>query len=258
MKILVFLCLFITQAAIAQRELPAGVFRSVARPQLSGIVSEFYQMIELFPDYPQNINQLLHTSRQFEDDKQVLIETCPRYINQACLPTIEKMLKGIQDLDQQTTTFYGQLKSNQEPYISALTGLRFIDLYQNELIKLKSALEFASFTYRAKKSQIKTDPIIFLHDRMKTYLSLSVPEFTPYVYKEDFKQFYMNFIRPLEHHLSTPTAHTFFYKNIKELNFNLNLLHQNLTKRNKKTPAGMAGNLNNLQNRWNLILRSYY
>ncbi len=245
-------------SALAQRELPPGVFRSVARPQLSGIISEFYQMIEIFPDYPQNINELLRTSRQFEDDKQLLIDTCPRYINDQCLPIIEKMLKGVNELELQTTRFYGQLKSNQEPYISALTGLRFINLYQNELSKLKSSLDFASFTYRAKKSQIKTDPIIFLFDKMKTYLSLSVPEFIPFIYKEDFKQFYSNFIRPLEHHLSTPTAHTFFYKNLKELNFNIHLLHQNLTKRNKKTPQGMAGSLNNLQNRWNSILRAYY
>lgn len=258
MKLVLLWCALFCFKAQAQRELPPGVFKSVARPQLSGIINEFYQMIEQFPDFPKDMNHMINTSRQFEEDRQLLVQTCPRYINDFCLATLERMLKGVQELDLQTTKFYGALRSNNEPYISALTGLRFIDLYQNELMRLKSSLEFASFTYRAKKSQIKTDPIILLHDRMKTYLSLSVPEFTPYIYKEDFKQFYMNFIRPLEHHLSTPTAHTFFYKNLKELNFNLNLLHQNLTKRSKKTPQGMSGSLNSLQMRWNLILRSYY
>jgi hypothetical protein len=249
MKLVILWCALFCFQAMAQRELPPGVFKSVARPQLSGIINEFYQMIEQFPDFPKDMNHLINTSKQFEDDRQLIIQTCPRYINDFCLSTIERMLKGVQELDLLTTTFYGFLKSNNEPYISALTGLRFIDLYQNELLKLKSALEFASFTYRAKKSQIKTDPILLLHDRMKTYLSLSVPEFTPYIY---------NFIRPLEHHLSTPTAHTFFYKNLKELNFSLNLLHQNLTKRSKKTPQGMSGSLNNMHMRWNLIQRAYY
>lgn len=258
MKIVLLLCGLISFSVFGQKEIPSSTFKSIARPQLLAIISEFYQMIEQFPEYPMGMSRLINLSRQFEDDKQTMLLSCPRYINDGCLPLLEKMLKGVQELDLQTNTFYGQLRSNQEPYISGLTGLRFIDLYQNELWRLKNAIEFASFTYRAKKSQIKTDPIILLHDRMKTYLSLSVPEFVPFIYKEDFKQFYMNFIRPMDYHLSTPTAHTFFYKNIKELNFSLNLLLQNLTKRNKKTPAGMTGSLNNLHIRWNHILRNYY
>lgn len=215
-------------------------------------------MIEQFPDYPKGFNRLIALSRQFEIEKQSLIKTCPRYIIQDCLPTIENMLKITQELDYQTTSFYGALKTNEEPYISGLTGLRFIDLYQSQLFELKNSLEFASFTFRAKKSKIKITPIVLTFDRMRTYLSLCVPEFTPYVYKKNFTQFYMNFIGPVERYLGTPLAHTFFYQNLKEFNFSLNLIHQNLTKRSKKTPVGMGSGLNNLQYRWNQIMRVYY
>lgn len=233
-------------------------FQSQIRPQLHGLVSEFYDMVIMFPDYPRGMSKIVSLSNRFESSKQTLIEKCPRYLNAECLPVIEEMIKNAQDLSALTLSFYGEIKMAHEPYISGITGLRFINQYNSELEKFKGQLELASLTYRAKKLNIKIDPILLAHDHMRTYLSLSVVEFIPYLYKDNFKQFYMNFVRPMENNLSTPTAHTFVFKNIKDLNFNLNLLHQNLTKRNKKTPTGMGSNLNQLQNRWNLVMRGYY
>jgi hypothetical protein len=94
-------------------------------------------------------------------------------------------------------------------------------------------------------------------DELQTVLSLAVVEYIPYGYREDFRHFYFDFVHPIELQVSKNNNYEFLNRNVSALNFAINLLNQNLTKRNKKTPEGMAPYLSLIHNRWNSLIRYY-
>jgi hypothetical protein len=59
----------------------------------------------------------------------------------------------------------------------------------------------------------------------------------------------------LQKHCVLSNNKTYFSKNLDSLNYYWNLLNMRLTKRLKRTPEGMSGPLNAIQNRWNQTLR---
>jgi hypothetical protein len=87
---------------------------------------------------------------------------------------------------------------------------------------------------------------------------LMVIDFIPGRLQEDFRQAWMNFFRPLYKRTILLGQKSFVTENLTKLNFYWNLLNMKLTKRLRRTPEGMVGPLNAIQNRWNQILRIYF
>ncbi len=108
------------------------------------------------------------------------------------------------------------------------------------------------------KQKKETYTVVRKIDELQAMLSLSIVEFIPFLYKDDFRLFYTNFVHPIEVQLSKHKNYEFLNRNVNSLNFSINLLNQNLTKRSKKTPEGMAPFLSLIHNRWNSLLRYYF
>lgn len=259
MKFLLVICLTITGNAYAQRSLSQEAFRSNVRPVLSGILNDFYQMISLFPDYPKDIIGLVEELDRLAESKENLRAHCPRVLAEKCFPDIRQLQDRLGNLSAKMIKTRANMKMSSANYLGNLAGLRVLSEFEAKLEDVKGVMDNKSFFIKAKITEKKqTTPLILDLDELGTLMSLAVVEFTPFTYKEDFRHFYFNFVRPIEININKNQNYEFLNRNVNPLNFALNLLNMNLTKRNKKTPEGMGPYLNTIHNRWNSLLRYYF
>lgn len=259
MKILFVLCLMLASRVEAQRSLSQEAFRGNVRPVLSGIINDFYQMISLFPDYPRELIPLVEEVNGIYENKENLKDHCPRVLSEQCFPDIRQLQEKLNSLSIKAMKARATMRMSSSPYLGNLGGLRVLGEFEAKLEMVKGIFDNKSFFIKAKISEKKeTYPLLLELDELSTLLSLAVVEFIPYTYKEDFRHFYFNFVHPIELNINKRQNYQFLNRNVNSLNFTLNLLNMNLTKRNKKTPEGMAPFLNTIHNRWNSLLRYYF
>lgn len=259
MRTLLIICLFTAVSAHAQRPLSQEAFRANVKPVLTGILNDFYQMVSLFPDYPRDLLPVIDELDRLTESKENLKVHCPRVLSQACFPDIRRLEERLGELSRKLQKVRSGLKMSSSLYLANLAGIRILDNFSAELEDIRGVLSNKTFFIKAHISEKKeTYPLIRDLDELSTLMSLAVVEFIPFAYKEDFRHFYFNFVHPIEINISKHQNYEFLNRNVNSLNFTLNLLNMNLTKRNKKTPEGMSPYLNTIHNRWNSLLRYYF
>jgi hypothetical protein len=259
MKILLLWFVMISSLGHAQRDINPGTYQTHIRPILSGILGDFYQMVNLFPEFPKELISVINQVDELHVQKNLILQKCPRTLGLKCLENINRLREYLLGIQEKSLELITHQKMTTNLHLNPISGIRAIYQFQTELDELKGVLDNSSLIIRAGASQRKpTHLIIKKVDELSTFISLTVVEYVPFVYREDFRHFYFNFVHPIQQQMSKPLGHDFLNRNINSLNFALNLLNQNLTKRNKKTPEGMAPYLSTIHNRWNSILRYYF
>ncbi|MBA2406320.1 MAG: hypothetical protein H0V66_16200 [Bdellovibrionales bacterium] len=259
MKVLFTFLLMLSFEAHAQKKLSSQAFQSSVRPILSGILSDFYQMITLFPDFPKELVSIVDEIDDLHGEKELIREKCPRNLGLACLENITKLRNRLVGVQAKTLELISRQRMSPSLHMNPLAGIRTTNEFMIELEDIKGSLDNAALILKAGASFKKpTFQVIKKVDELSTFVSLTVVEYIPFTYKEDFRHFYFNFIHPVQQQLGKTQNYEFLNRNIATLNFSLNLLNQNLTKRNKKTPEGMGPYLSVIHNRWNSLLRYYY
>jgi hypothetical protein len=254
-----FFIILLSLPTWAQRSLNSQSFQANVRPGLNGIVNDFYQMIAIFPDYPKDLNGIVELVDKLNDEKELLKERCPRQIDNTCADLISSLQKKVSLIDSKTIELLAHQGMANTLYISPLAGMRLINQFQVELLQLKAEIDNSSFMLKGNVKHIRqTQKMIKQLDQLNTLISLAVVEFIPYNYQEDFRHFYFNFVHPIQMQISKNKNYEFLNRNVTSLNFAINLLNMNLTKRSKKTPEGMAPYLALIHNRWNGLLRYYF
>lgn len=258
MRILVLFILLMSQTAFAQRSLNRESFMVNVRPVLNGILNDFYQMVTLFPDFPKEMVPLIQELDNLTEDKETLRETCPRLIEVKCKVTLTSLRTKLQKLRALSLDVLTQQKMSSALYLNALSGTRLLTQFDNELEDIKGKLDNASFLMTAQiPNKVETYTILKDLDELNTFVSLAIVEYIPFVYKDDFRHFYFNFVQPIQLQISKNRNYEFLNRNVDNLNFAINLLNMTLTKR-KKTPDGMGPYLATMHNRWNSLLRYYW
>ena len=259
MRIILIGFLLFSHLAYAQKNLGRDTFMLQVRPVLNGILGDFYQMIALFPDYPQGLNLLLQELDTLTLDKEVLKETCPRLLNIKCKDTINSIRNKLSNIQRLSMSVLVHQKMSQSLNITSLAGLRIVTQFDSELHEIKGDLDNISFLISAQiPHHRETYSILKKLYELTTLVSLAVVEYIPYNYQSDFRHFFFNFVYPIQIQISKNKNYEFLNRNLNSLNFAINLLNMNLTKRNKKTPDGMAPFLSVIHNRWNSLLRYYF
>ena len=259
MKFLLFLFIFLSLQVHAQKTVGAQTFQGNIRPILSGILSDFYQMITLFPDFPKDLVSIVDEIDDLHGEKELIREKCPRNLEIACLENITKLRNRLVGVQAKTLALISRQKMSSSLHMNPLAGIRTTNEFMLELEDIKGSLDNAALILKAGASlKMPTYHVVKKIDELSTFVSLTVVEYIPFTYQEDFRNFYFNFIHPVQQQISKNQNYEFMNRNINTLNFALNLLNQNLTKRNKKTPEGMAPYLSVIHNRWNSILRFYF
>lgn len=258
MRFLLVIFLFISRPAFAQKTLNRDQFMVNVRPVLNGIVIDFYQMLTLFPDFPRDLIPLIQELDTLTSDKEILRETCPTLINMKCRVQISSVRSKLSNIRALSLNVLKRQQMSSSLHINALGGLRLVAEFDAELEEVKGVIENASFLLSAQIPQKKeTYSVLKELDELNTFLSLAVVEYIPYLYREDFRHFFFNFVHPIQQQISKNKNYEFLNRNVNSLNFAINLLNMQLTKR-KKTPEGMAPYLATMHNRWNSILRYYW
>jgi len=259
MKALLLLLALITTNAHAQKQVNRDAFMKHVRPVLNNILNDFYQMISLFPDFPKEIVPLVHELDTLGTEKEIMKDLCPSLITKACKKEIQGLRDKLLKVKMLSTSVMAKQKMPSSLYMNTISGYRLLAKFDKELEEAKGLLDNTSFLLTADIQQKrKTYDLIKELDELDTIISLAVVEYIPYHYKEDFRHFYFGFIHPVQVQIARNLNFEFMRRNIESLNFSLNLLNMNLTKRNKKTPDGMGPYLNLIHVRWNSLLRIYF
>lgn len=259
MKLIFILTLLISSQAYAQKHLSSPTFQANIRPILSGILSDFYQMITLFPDFPKELVSIVDEIDDLHGEKELIREKCPRTLELACLSNITNLRNRLVGVQAKTLELISRQKMSSSLHMNPLAGIRTTNEFMLELEEIKGYLDNAALILKAGATQKK--PTLFVVkqiDELSTFVSLTVVEYIPFLYKEDFRHFYFEFVHPVQQQLNKTQNYEYLNRNINSLNFALNLLMQNLLKRNKKTPEGMGPYLAAIHNRWNSALRYYF
>lgn len=257
--ILILSLLLMVPSAYAQRTLGRDSFMIKVRPVLNGILSDFYQMIALFPDFPKELIPVIHELDSLTPDKEALRENCPRLITSDCKETLNSIRQRLSRLKTLSLALMKAQEVSSSLYLNSLSGWRLVAQFDTDLEEVKGLLDNTSFLISAQIPHKRpTYDILKELDELNTYLSLAVVAYIPYDYREDFRHFYFNFVHPVQIQISKHKNYEFLNRNVSSLNFAINLLNMNLTKRNKKTPDGMGPYLAVMHNRWNSLLRYYF
>ncbi len=258
MRYLVILLIIMSPVAIAQKNLGRETFMVKVRPVLNGILGDFYQMITLFSDFPKELIPLIQELDTLTEDKESLRASCPRLLTTKCEETMNSLRRKLVKIKSLSLNVMAQQKMSSSLYLNSLSGLRMVSQFDSELEEAKAYLDNASFFLRAQIPQKRETYFVLKElDELNTLLSLAVVEFIPFIYREDFRQFFFNFVHPVQLQISKNKNYEFLNRNVDSLNFAINLLNMNLTKR-KKTPEGMGPYLAVMHNRWNSLLRYYF
>jgi hypothetical protein len=258
MKIFLAIILTLSTHVHAQRSVGRESFMVNVKPALNSILNDFYQMIELFPEFPKNMTGILKELDSLTIDKEALKASCPRIINISCASTLNSLRSKLSKIKVMSLNLLMQGNMSRSLYISNLSGHRLLTEFDSELEEVKGQLDNSSFFLAGGvKNKKETFYIIKELDELNTLLSIAVVEFVPYNYKEDFRHFFFNFVHPVQQQISKNNNFEFLNRNINSLNFSINLLNQTLTKK-KKTPEGMGPFLATIHNRWNSLIRYYF
>lgn len=259
MRILLIIMLILSPSvSLAQRKVSPESFKVKVRPILNGILGDFYQMITLFPDFPKEVIPLIQELDTLTLDKETLRLSCPRVLNYKCKDTVTALREKLGIIKALSFKLMAQQKMSSALYLNSLSGLRLVAQFDSELEEIKTYLDNSSFLMTAQIPQKReTFYVLKELDELNTLLSLAIVEFIPFMYREDFRTFFFNFVHPVQLQISKNLNYEFLNRNVNSLNFAINLLNMNLTKR-KKTPEGMGSYLSVIHNRWNSILRYYF
>lgn len=257
MRILLIL-FFLIPSVHAQRSLNRENFMVNVRPVLNGILSDFHQMITLFPDFPKELIPVMEELDTLTTDKENLRETCPSIITVKCKDQINSLREKLSKIRALSLNLLMAQKMSSSLHINALSGQRLVTEFDTELEEVKGLIDNTSFLLAAQiPDKRETYNLLKELDELNTMLSLATVEYIPFLYREDFRHFFFNFVHPLQLQISKNKNYEYLNRNVNSLNFAINLLNMQLTKR-KKTPEGMAPYLATMHNRWNSILRYYW
>ncbi|MFP5385270.1 MAG: hypothetical protein ACLGHN_04280 [Bacteriovoracia bacterium] len=255
----ILLLIVLTFPALGQRTLNRDSFMINVRPVLNGILNDFYQMITLFPNFPKGIIPLIHELDTLTGDKENLRDTCPRLINDKCKTTLNSIRVKLSKIKALSLILLKEQSMSSSLHLNSLSAQRLLNQFDSDVEKVKGNLDNSSFFISAQITERReTYEVLKQLDELNTLLSLALVEFIPFHYREDFRHFYFNFVHPVQLQISKYKNYEFLNRNVNSLNFAINLLNMNLTKRNKKTPDGMGPYLAVIHNRWNSLLRYYF
>ena len=105
MKFLLFLFIFLSLQVHAQKTVGAQTFQGNIRPILSGILSDFYQMITLFPDFPKDLVSIVDEIDDLHGEK------CPRNLEIACLENITNLRNRLVGVQAKTLALISRKKT---------------------------------------------------------------------------------------------------------------------------------------------------
>lgn len=258
MKLLILLLLF-SNFAWSQKSIGSGSFQGSVKPMLTGLINDFYSLVAKFPNFPTEFTPLMEETGNLLQPKLNLLAECPSVMSKKCAGSLQELQQRLSKIEAITLKLLARQQLSESLHLEAIGGMRLLNQFQLAMASLKGTIDNTSFLIKAElRPSQKSYPLVKKIDELRDLAGMALVEHVPYLYKEDFRHFYLDFVFPLETELPKVSNYEYMNRNVRYLNFTFNLLKMNLTKKNKKTPEGMGPLLENMHNRWNGVMRSYY
>jgi hypothetical protein len=260
MKALLLLLWSLSAAATPVRELNVSSFQVHVRPQLVGIQQDIQQIFLTMPGYPAEVFHALSQVDQLLALSRAAKSVCPGQMQSSCLPQLQSSLSILRDLERQWLSLEARATTATDASITTIAGRKRWLQMMEAARHLQAQLEAEALAIQAGRTGDRMNQWQWRKgvDEIEDCLDLVVVEFVPAKLQADFRSAWMNFFRPVYKQCVLGNNRRFLSKNLDSLNFYWNLLNLKLTKRLKKTPEGMLGPLNAIQNRWNQVMRVQY
>jgi hypothetical protein len=255
-----FVCTSVLAAEPKVKDISDQSFQVHVRPQVMSIQDDLKQVLESFPGYPSSVFRNQETVDRLILLTDKLQGLCPNRLTINCLAQLNLIIENLRILERNWLSFEAVAGFNTDATIGGISG-RHRWLTLNEVaMELKNKLEVETMVIGADRphTAASTWDVRKSIQTIENMQDLMVIDFIPGRLQEDFRQAWMNFFRPLYKRTILLGQKSFVTENLTKLNFYWNLLNMKLTKRLRRTPEGMVGPLNAIQNRWNQILRIYF
>ena len=230
------------------------------RPQVTSIQGDIQNVFESFPGYPSAVFRNQETIDRLILLTDKLEGLCPNRLTKACVPQLNLLIEHLRILERNWLSYEASAGFNTDATIGGISGRhRWLTLAEVAM-ELKNKLEVEIMAIGAERpySPSSTWDVRKSVQTIENMQDLMVIDFIPGRLQEDFRQAWTNFFRPLYKRTILMGQRTYVRENLTKLNFYWNLLNMKLTKRLRRTPEGMLGPLNAIQNRWNQVLRIYF
>jgi hypothetical protein len=243
--------------AYSAREVSAQSFQIHIRPQLVNIQEDIKQILLTFPGYPMDLFVAQSLTDQLTAHTVKAQTLCAGELKKNCLIPMYDAIKVLRELERVWLSQEGKIAFPANASIAVLNGKKRWNQIIMASSRLRSILESESLAIEADRYSKRLTIWDWRRrvDEIDGWQTLVMIDFIPGKLQEDFRQAWMNFFRPLQKHCVMNNNRAYFSQNLDSLNYYWNILNMRLTKRLKKTPEGMSGPLNAIQNRWNQTLR---
>jgi hypothetical protein len=260
MKALLLIFWSLSVAAAPVSELNANTFQIYVRPQLVGIQQDIQQIFLTIPGYPPEVFQALTLVDQLLAQSRAAKNVCPSQMQSNCLPQLQASLDILRDMERLWLMQESRFSTATDASITVIAGRKRWLQMMEVARTLQAQLEAEALAIQAGRTGDRMNQWQWRKgvDEIEDWLDMVVVEFVPAKLQTDFRSGWMNFFRPVYKQCVLANNRRFLSRNLDSLNFYWNLLNLKLTKRLKKTPEGMLGPLNAIQNRWNQVMRVQY
>lgn len=247
-------------ADIKTKDISSQSFQIYVRPQVVNIQQDIQNVFQSFPGYPSEVFQNQQSVDQLILLTDKLQSLCPDRLSKKCVTQLNLIILNLRSLERGWWDFESKTTFNTDSTIGGISGRhRWLSL-SKIVIELKNKLEIEIMAIGAERpySPWSTWEVRKSIQTIENMQDLMVIDFIPGRLQEDFRSAWMNFFRPLYKRTILLGNRAYLTENLTKLNFYWNILNMKLTKRLRRTPEGMLGSLNAIQNRWNQVLRVYF
>jgi hypothetical protein len=234
-----------------------STFQVHIRPQLVNIHQDIQQILLTFPGYPQEILNAQQSVDQLMSQTLAGQSFCKAALNKQCLPQLEGAIQALRELERVWLAQEAHMQFPADSTIASLAGKkRWIKMLKSvQGLRVKLEIEIIAISAQRAGKRMGSWEWRKAVDEIEDWQDLMIVDYVPGKLQDDFRSAWMNFFRPLHKQCVLGNNRQYLASNLASLNFYWNLLNVKLTKRLKKTPEGMSGPLNAIQNRWNQVMR---
>lgn len=227
------------------------------KPQLFSIGQDYRTLMSLLNPHLEDLKLKFSLYQDLLDESQSLQTSCDQTSAENCIKKlndyINKLGNLIKNSDEVELTETFSDESNRE---NSLLTFHHYSIYMSSLQELFfQFLNYKFFIEAGIPPLLKTEVLIKkIEDSFNSFnfylLSTSDPQFTLAL-----TAYWNSFIKPLQAVVLKESDKSHFLRRLNDFNLRWNILHVELTKRNKKVSNQVITLLNTMHNRWKIILR---
>jgi hypothetical protein len=273
-KLLLITLLIILQAPNAEANYPYYRFdklkldlsmpsyKRYVRPQLKGIISDFFHIMKRMESAEQDLISIRLKSQNMNDLWDSWSSQCGKNISEQCHNYLISLYIESRELDKVILNFQNQrlrIKNFAKSKIldTVLNLTRAIDKISsiNYMILHFTEESLMTNTTSYQVSNVKKEKVTLLLQQMLVSSELILSALISPFFRKEFDQVWYGFIKPLERQIISAQNIKYLLTHLGDLNMSWNAFHMQVAKSEKRMNKAELQIVQIMHNRWNSILK---